>query len=163
MPFEIRSLTADDDVAVASIIVDVMTEHGAVGSGFAISDPEVACMSRHYGPGVEPPASYFVVDDGHAVLGGAGFAKLVGGPEGTCELRKMYFRPQLRGTGMGRRLLVHVLDAAREAGYTRCYLETLATMARARALYESFGFVRLDKPEGATGHFGCDAWYAIDL
>jgi putative acetyltransferase len=56
-----------------------------------------------------------------------------------------------------------VLDAAFDAGYTRCYLETMATMQRARALYESFGFERLPKPQGATGHFGCDAWYAKDL
>ena len=34
---------------------------------------------------------------------------------------------------------------------------------RARALYESFGFERLRAPQGGTGHFGCDAWYARDL
>jgi putative acetyltransferase len=104
-----------------------------------------------------------VLDDAGIVVGGAGFAPLRDGPRETCELRKMYLRPQTRGTGLGRRLLAHVLDAARRAGYERCYNETMATMQRARALYESFGFEKLPGPRGATGHFGCDAWYARDL
>ena len=116
-------------------------------------------MSAHY----EAPAAYFVLDDEGEVVGGAGFAQLDGGPARTCELRKMYLCPQMRGSGLGRRLLAHVLDAARTAGFKRCYLETLATMQRARSLYESFGFEKLGGPEGATGHFMCDSWYALDL
>ena len=77
--------------------------------------------------------------------------------------RTMYFLPSVRGRGVGRRLLAHVLEAARAAGYRRCYLETYHTMDRARALYEAAGFKKLCEPEGATGHFGCDAWYAKDL
>jgi putative acetyltransferase len=160
---QIRSITPADDPIVADIIRTVMTEHGASGPGFAIHDPEVARMSAHYDPSARPPAHYFVLDDAGTVVGGAGFAPLAGGQPRTCELRKMYLRPGTRGSGLGRRLLAHVLEAAADAGYTRCYLETMATMQRARALYESFGFERLAKPQGATGHFGCDAWYAMDL
>ena len=36
-------------------------------------------------------------------------------------------------------------------------------MADARRLYEKKGFEKLDRPLGATGHFGCDAWYAREL
>ena len=35
-----------------------------------------------------------------AVVGGAGYAPLTGGDPGTCELRKMYFFPELRGLGI---------------------------------------------------------------
>jgi putative acetyltransferase len=75
----------------------------------------------------------------------------------------MYLRPSVRGAGLGRRLLVHVLEHARAAGYARCYLETMATMHRARALYESVGFERLPCAAGRTGHYGCDAWYVRAL
>jgi putative acetyltransferase len=160
---KIRPITSADDAVVAEIIRTVMTEHGASGPGFAIHDPEVARMSAHYDPRARPPAIYFVLDDAGIVVGGAGFAPLAAGDARTCELRKMYLRPQTRGSGLGRRLLAHVLEAARQAGYVRCYLETMATMLRARALYESVGFRKLPAPEGATGHFGCDAWYARDL
>jgi putative acetyltransferase len=159
----LRPIRAADDAEVAAIIRAVMTEHGAVGPGFAIVDPEVGAMSRHYDRDEDPPAGYFVLDDGERVVGGAGFAHLRGATKTTCELRKMYLRPHTRGCGLGRRLLEHVLEQAHAAGYRRCYLETMATMQRARALYESVGFAPLPKPEGATGHYGCDAWYARAL
>lgn len=156
-----RPIEPRDDPAVAAIIRQVMTEHGASGPGFAIHDPEVGAMSAAYAP---PRAGYVVIEDAEGnVVGGAGFAPLAGGDERTCELKKMYFLPALRGHGLGRALLAHVLDQARRAGYARCYLETLVTMDRARRLYEAAGFTRLCRPEGATGHFGCDAWYALEL
>ena len=157
----IRPIEARDDRAVAQIIRAEMTEHGASGAGFAIHDPEVACMSEAYAR--DGGAQYFVLDDDGTIVGGAGFGALAGGPPGTCELRKMYLLPATRGLGVGRRLLVHTLLAARDAGYTRCYLETMATMHRARALYAAVGFAPLPAHEGATGHHGCDAWYARSL
>ena len=96
-------------------------------------------------------------------LGAGGFAPLAGGDEGTCELRKMYFLPELRGAGMGARLLAHVLRSARAAGFTRCYLETLTGMDDAARLYRRFGFEPLQAPLGATGHHGCDRWMARGL
>jgi len=158
-----RAIRPTDDPIVADIIRTVMTEHGAVGPGFAIVDPEVACMSGAYADTSDPPARYFVLEQGGQVIGGAGFAPLAGGDPDVCELRKMYLRPAVRGAGLGRRLLAHVLEHARAAGYARCYLETMATMQRARALYESVGFERLSCALGRTGHYGCDAWYACDL
>lgn len=156
----IRPIEPRDDAALAAIIRQVMTELGAAGPGFAIHDREVDAMSQAY---ARPGAAYFVVEREGRCLGGAGFAPLAGGLTMTCELRKMYFLPEARGRGVGRRLLAHVLEAARAAGYRRCYLETYHTMDRARVLYEAAGFKRLCEPEGATGHFGCDAWYARDL
>lgn len=156
----IRPIEPGDDPAVASIIRAVMTEFGASGAGFAIHDPEVDAMSRAY---AIPGAAYFVIEHERRLIGGGGFAPLLGGPAGTCELRKMYFLPVARGKGVGRALLEHALREARAAGHRRCYLETFHTMDRARRLYEAAGFTKLCSPEGATGHFGCDAWYAREL
>lgn len=156
----LRPIVAGDDVAMAAIIRRVMTEHGASGAGFAIHDAEVDGMFAAY---QGERARYFVVVDGDRVVGGGGIAPLGGGPEDTCELRKMYFLPEVRGRGAGRRLLARCLDEARGLGFRRCYLETLATMDRAQQLYRAFGFAPLAAPCGATGHFGCDKWYALDL
>lgn len=158
----LRPITPQDDAAVASIIRAVMPEFGASGPGFALHDPEVSGMSRAY---ARPGAAYWVVvreADGK-VVGGGGIAPLDGAEPGVCELRKMYFLPEARGTGLGERLIRHALAFAREAGYHTCYLETLTGMAAAQKLYARLGFERLCAPLGATGHFGCDRWYALKL
>ena len=158
--FHIRPITAADDVAVARIIRGVMPEFGADGPGFAIHDPEVDAMSAAYD---RPGAAYFVVEHDGRVQGGGGVAPLEGGPEGVCELRKMYFLPALRGLGAGAALMQRCLAEARALGFRQVYLETLRGMDAAQKLYERTGFRRLDGPLGATGHFGCNRFYLLDL
>jgi putative acetyltransferase len=75
----------------------------------------------------------------------------------------MYFLPEARGVGLGAKLLARCLAEAKRAGFDDCYLETLRDMNAARALYEAFGFSRLEKSKGRTGHFGCDTWYQKKL
>jgi ribosomal protein S18 acetylase RimI-like enzyme len=48
--------------------------------------------------------------------------------------------PELRGRGLGRRLLEHTLAAARASGIARVELEVYASNAAAIALYERCGF-----------------------
>lgn len=158
--FRIRAIEPRDDAAVASVIRTVMPEFGAVGDGFAINDPEVDWMCRAYRA---PRCAYFVVERGGVVQGGGGVAPLVGGDAATCELRKMYFLPVLRGLGAGEALMAQCLEAARDFGYARCYLETLAGMDAAMRLYGRSGFRRLDAPLGDTGHGGCNAFFLRDL
>jgi len=158
--FSIRPLQPADDAAVAAIIRRVMPEFGADGPGFAIHDPEVNAMSAAYD---RPGAAYFVVEKDGVVAGGGGVAPLDGGPDGVCELRKMYFLPSLRGLGAGAALMARCLEAARSLGYRQIYLETLCGMDAAQKLYERSGFRRLDGPMGSTGHFGCDRFYLRDL
>ncbi|HVF34938.1 MAG TPA: GNAT family N-acetyltransferase [Candidatus Saccharimonadia bacterium] len=158
--FHIRPIEAGDDAAVAAVIRTVMPEFGARGPGFAINDPEVDAMHAAYS---RPRCAYFVVERDGVVCGGGGIAPLDGGDPGTCELRKMYFMPVLRGLGAGAMLMTWCLEAARHAGFVQCYLETLTGMDAAQKLYERTGFRRIDGPMGATGHFGCNRFYLLDL
>ena len=153
---DIRPISAADDATVASIIRTVMPEFGAVGSGFAINDPEVDWMSRAY---AQPRCAYFVVEQDGVVVGGAGVAPLTGGDGDTCELRKMYFLPQARGRGAGAAMMQRCLQAARDFGFRQCYLETLGGMDAAMKLYERSGFRRIDAPMGDTGHGSCNTFY----
>lgn len=156
----IRAIERRDDPAIAAVIRAVMPEFGAVGDGFAINDPEVDWMHRAYSA---PRSAYFVVECDGVVQGGGGVAPLAGGDAQTCELRKMYFLPALRGRGAGAALMIRCLEAARGFGFTRCYLETLRGMDAAMRLYQRSGFRRIDAPMGATGHGGCNAFYLRDL
>lgn len=145
---------------MAAIIREVMMSFGAYGPGYSINDPEVDSMSAHY---PEPCAAFFVVEDGGRVLGGGGIGPLAGAEPDVCELRKMYFLPELRGRGLGEKMLQRCLAAARERGYRRCYLETLTHMDAAQWLYAKAGFTRLLGALGATGHSGCNRFYLLEL
>jgi putative acetyltransferase len=158
--FLLRPITAGDDAAMAAVIRAVMPEFGASGPGFALGDPEVDHLSIAYSA---PGAAYFVLEHDGRIVGGGGIAPLAGGDPGVCELRKMYFMPEVRGQGQGRRLLQQCLAVARQLGYNRCYLETLTGMDAAQYLYAEAGFQALCGPLGATGHFACDRYYALEL
>ena len=78
----------------------------------------------------------------------------------TCQLRKMYLLPELRGRGLGKCLLQHVIDLARQLGFKRMTLETSSWLQGANRLYKSFGFqpITFDEPSKRA-----DQAYAIEL
>ncbi|PZS08334.1 MAG: GNAT family N-acetyltransferase [Solirubrobacterales bacterium] len=62
----------------------------------------------------------------------------------TCEIKRMYVVPELRGQGAARVLLNALEDRARELGYARARLDTGPKQKRARGLYESAGYVEIE-------------------
>lgn len=158
--FQLRPIEARDNEQVARLIRTVMTEFGAVGEGYSITDPEVDRMFEAYQPA---GTTFFVIEKEGQILGCGGIAPLEGGTGEVCELRKMYFYPELRGLGLGKRLLKCCLDAARAQGYQSCYLETLERMWQANKLYEKMGFRPISCQMGATGHSKCDRFLVMSL
>ncbi len=156
----IRLIEKSDNAVIAEIIRLVMTEFKAVGCGYSINDSEVDDMYTAYAP---ERSAFYVVELNKRILGCGGFAPLTGAEQDTCELRKMYFKSELRGLGVGTRLLNLCLDEAARAGFQHCYLETMDNMERARCLYGKYGFKYLDKPLGNTGHSSCGTWMARKL
>ncbi|MBT8061324.1 MAG: GNAT family N-acetyltransferase [Gammaproteobacteria bacterium] len=158
--FKIRPIKRSDNARVARIIREVMTEFGAVGSGYSIEDPEVDRMFEAY---PEKDSAFFVLERDSQVVGCGGVGPLAGAQAGICELRKMYLLQEARGTGIGAQLLRRCLEHAGRLGYRQCYLETLEHMTHARHLYRKHGFEQVDRPVGNTGHSACNYWMIKDL
>jgi putative acetyltransferase len=77
-------------------------------------------------------------------LAGIGALKELDAARG--ELKSMRVDDRFRGTGVGRALLRHIVEAARERGMTSLWLETGSTpdFTPAARLYASEGFVECD-------------------
>jgi len=150
----VAPICPEQDQAMSRIIRSVGREFGATGEGFGPGDAEVQHMSRHY---PLPHSRYYTASRGGEVVGGSGIAPFAGSRE-TCELRKLFLLPAVRGQGIGRLLAETCLAFARKAGYRYCYLDTLASMTAAISLYQSLGFNRLPQPLEGVVHHGCDVW-----
>lgn len=75
------------------------------------------------------------------VSAGCGGVKLFGAAYG--EIKRMYVRPQLRGLGLGKLMLQHLADHARQQGVAVLRLETGIYQTEAIGLYEHCGFRRI--------------------
>ena len=165
----IRAIALCDNAQVEALILNTLTEFDCVGPGFASSDPEVKDMFTVYQtpPGQPCDRGYWVIIDKTSglLLGGGGFSRLkcTTPEESICELQKVYFRPELRGKGFGRKMIELCIEEASLAGYRTMYLETMPQMQSALGLYEKLGFRFLPTYLGDTGHRGCTVFMSRPL
>ncbi|WP_432478318.1 GNAT family N-acetyltransferase [Nocardioides sp. GXQ0305] len=106
-------------------------------------EPTAPAESRHaldLGGLQAPGVRMWVSRDPDGIVGTAALATLEGRHE---ELKSMRTDPRLRGRGIARGLLAHVLADARERGIRRVSLETgsMAFFEPARRFYTQAGFV----------------------
>jgi putative acetyltransferase len=156
----IREIELEDNPKIAKVIRTVLIEMGVPKVGTAYEDKALDCMTETYNT---INKSYFVVESGNEIIGGAGISPLDHYEGNVCELQKMYFMPEARGKGLGRKMMTKCLEFAKKVGFDQCYLETLPYMDDARKLYRKVGFESIDKPMGNTGHYSCTVWMLKDL
>src|SRR4051812_30481106 len=96
-------------------------------------DRELAELPVEYGP--PTGAALLARDaDGGAAFGVVGVRRFAAGE---AELKRMYVDPSGRGGGAGRALATAAVEVARQLGYRRLLLDTVASMTAAIATYEA--------------------------
>ena len=158
--FNIRKIQQKDNPKIAKAIREVLIEFGVPKVGTAYADVILDTLFEEYST---QNAVYYVIEKEGDIYGGAGIKKLLNYTGNVCELQKMYFKPEARGMGLGRKMMDMCLSKAKGFGFEKCYLETLPYMEEARKLYRKVGFEDLDAPMGDTGHYSCNLWMLKSL
>lgn len=156
----IRKIKPNDNVQLEQVIRLCFHEFKIPLQGTAYSDKETSKMFESY---QNDNDVYFVIDFNGAILGGGGVKPLMNFEADVCEIQKMYFSPTIRGKGYGKQLFELCMEAAKNFGYKKCYLESAPQLKAAIHIYESYGFKHLDGPLGNTGHYSCGVWMLKDL
>ncbi|RZL13911.1 MAG: GNAT family N-acetyltransferase [Hymenobacter sp.] len=152
----IRPIALGDNAALARAVRETLAEFGAAKPGTAYYDEATDHLYELFSQTAR--SAYFVAEVNGEVLGGGGIFPTEGLPADTVELVKLYLLPPARGRGVGKSLINHCLQAARDNDYARVYLETTDELTQAIPLYERLGFAYLEEALGNSGHFGCQIW-----
>lgn len=145
---ELLELTETSPLDLLAQARELLLEYGR----FVISQPAAArfCFGALENEAARLPLSYQELGGG-ALIGlllekPVGFVAWRRAPgelaESAWELKRLWVRPEARGTGLGRALTQAVLDKAAAAGRNAVYLDTVPrAMAAAHALYLEMGFL----------------------
>ena len=151
----IRTIIPGDDAQLATIIRDTLKEFGAAKPGTVYFDESTDHLSTVF---QQAGSCYFVVTIDEKIAGGGGIFPTENLPEDTCELVKLYLANSARGRGIGKLLMEHCEQAARDFGYRNIYLETMPELKIAVPMYEKMGYQYLPGSMGNSGHTGCNIW-----
>lgn len=93
-----------------------------------------------------------------------GSVAIVSASADEAQLRWFLVAPQVRGQGLGKRLLGEAVEFCRQAGYRSIFLWTVSALSAAAHLYQAAGFRRVEQaPRHLWGADVVEEKYVLDL
>ena len=110
--------------------------HRSLGVDLCFQDfeHELASLPSEYAP----PSGRLLLSYEEETLAGCVALRKI--DDSTCEMKRLYVRPDFRGRQLGKRLAEAVIEEARVIGYKKMKLDTLPAMTTAITMYRSLGF-----------------------
>ena len=136
--FVVREVADDADIASVRRLV---TAHGDARATIPGVETVYADAAHMPGPYVAPRGGIWL-----AVADGQGVGCVALRPLGArvAEVKRMFVDAEWRGRGVGRALLVALIEGARTRAYATLRLGTLDDMNAAQHLYRSLGFTPIE-------------------
>lgn len=132
----IRPFTPQDQIAARQLILEGLGGH--FGFIDETMNPDLANIWQQY----IIPGNLFVVTEIDRQIVGTG--ALIEEAKGIGRLVRMSVSPRHQRRGIGRQLVQHLIQKAKEQGYERLLVETNHDWVDAIGLYQSCGFCEYD-------------------
>ncbi|WP_414546171.1 GNAT family N-acetyltransferase [Nostoc sp. CCY0012] len=87
---------------------------------------------------------FLVLCDDSKIVGSGGIRRL---SDDICELKRMWFRQDYRGRGLGKQMSQKLLEFAKATGYTKIRLDVFDKQKQSQSIkfYQKLGFYLIDK------------------
>lgn len=132
----IAPVRSADDLAAVAALFQAYEASLDVDLGYQDFATELAALPGKYAP---PTGALLLARDANGQPLGCVALRPMTEPR-RCEMKRLYVAPAGRGTGLGRSLMLAIIDAAKAVGYRELWLDTLPSMAEAQGLYRAAGF-----------------------
>jgi len=130
--YSYRAGTNADKEQIVSLVHSVLKEYGLIPEPEGV-DKDLNAVEESYING------YFgVIENSNKIVATYGLFPL---DDLSVEIRKMYAQPSVRGKGLGRWMVNHLIEIAKYNGYKEVELETASSLVEAIALYQKMGFI----------------------
>ena len=134
MTIYIKEVKGVSDLGAVRILFREYADSLAFDLFFQDFEKELESLPGRY---AVPEGCLLVAENQDGIVGCVAVRKIEGG---VCEMKRLFIRPEYRGTGIGRKLAMEIIRTAIRLGYSRMRLDTTPSMSTATSLYRSLGF-----------------------
>jgi ribosomal protein S18 acetylase RimI-like enzyme len=134
MTIHIKEVKGTSDLNAVRILFREYANSLAFDLSFQDFEKELESLPGRY---TLPEGCLLIAQNQDGIVGCVAVRKI---DNGVCEMKRLFVRPEYRGTGIGRRLAMEIIQTAIRLGYSHMRLDTTPSMSTATSMYRSLGF-----------------------